>query len=185
MIPKLGIKKGRYYQASMRHEELIDYPCSIIRPLSILGDRWTFILLKQAFAGSRRFEEFLAAIGISRGRLTDRLTRLVDEGILSKEPYKNTNGRTHHEYRLTQKGHDLYPVLLALRDWGDQYLAPEGPPVHYRHRNCGGEAHAHLTCDICGHELSARDIQPEFGPGMYPYISGARQVPTGTNGKAS
>jgi DNA-binding HxlR family transcriptional regulator len=162
----------------MRHEDLIDYPCSIIRPLSILGDRWTFILIKQAFAGSRRFEEFHAAIGISRGRLAERLARLVDEDILRRVPYKKENGRSHHEYRLTQKGLDLYPVLLALSDWGDHYMAPEGPPVHYRHRDCGGEAHTHLTCDRCASELMARDIEPGPGPGMEPYISGARKLPT-------
>lgn len=160
----------------MRHEELIDYPCSIIRPLAILGDRWTFILIKQAFAGSRRFEEFHSAIGISRGRLAERLARLVDEGIFRREPYKN--GRTHHEYRLTSKGHDLYPVLLALRDWGDRYMAPEGPPMHYRHRDCGGEAHAHLTCDHCGEQLTAHDVLPEPGPGIRPYITGQRRAPT-------
>jgi DNA-binding HxlR family transcriptional regulator len=165
----------------VRHEELVDYPCSIIRPLSILGDRWTFIVIKQAFAGSRRFEEFHAAIGISRGRLAERLARLVEEDILCRVPYRNENERSHHEYRLTPKGHDLYPVLLALRDWGDRYMAPEGPPVHYRHRDCGGEAHARLTCDLCGNELTARDVEPELGPGMEPYISGARKLPTGTH----
>jgi DNA-binding HxlR family transcriptional regulator len=164
----------------VRHEDLIDYPCSIVRPLSVLGDRWTFILIKQAFAGSRRFEEFHDAIGISRGRLAERLARLVDEGILDRVPYKKDNARSHHEYRLTQKGHDLYPVLLALRDWGDRYMAPEGPPMHYRHRDCGGEAHAHLTCDRCGTELTARDVEAEFGPGIEPYINGARTLPTGT-----
>jgi DNA-binding HxlR family transcriptional regulator len=164
----------------MRHEDLIDYPCSIVRPLSVLGDRWTFILIKQAFAGSRRFEEFHAAIGISRGRLAERLARLVEENILRRVPYKNGNGRSHHEYRLTQKGHDLYPVLLALRDWGDRHMAPEGPPVHYRHHDCGGEAHAHLTCDRCGNELTARDIETELGPGIEAYISGFRTFPAAT-----
>jgi DNA-binding HxlR family transcriptional regulator len=164
----------------MRHEDLVDYPCSIIRPLAVLGDRWTFMLIKQAFAGSRRFEEFHAAIGISRGRLAERLTRLVDEGILTREPYKD--GRTRHEYRLTQKGHDLYSVLLALRDWGDRYMAADGPPVLYRHRDCGGEAHAHLICDRCGDELTARDVVPEPGPGMQPYITGERALQTPVGG---
>ncbi len=164
----------------MRHEDLVDYPCSIIRPLAILGDRWTFMLVKQAFAGSRRFEEFQAAIGIPRGRLSERLARLVAVGILSREPYNE--GHTRHEYRLTQKGHDLYPVLLALRDWGDRYMAPEGPPVLYRHRGCGGEAHAHLACDRCGKELTARDVQPEPGPGLEPYVTGERKVPAQGDG---
>ena len=148
----------------MRHADLADYPCSIIRPLSILGDRWTFMVVKQAFAGTRRFEEFLAALGISRGRLADRLDRLIEHEILERVPYKD--GRTRHEYRLTEKGHALYPVLLALRDWGDRYMAPDGPPVLYRHEGCGGEAHTHITCDVCGEELTARDVSPAPGPGL-------------------
>lgn len=155
----------------MRHEDLADYPCSIIRPLTILGDRWTFILVKQAFAGTRRFEDFSAALGISRGRLSDRLSRLVEEGILRREPYRD-GGRTRHEYRLTEKGHGLYPVLLALRDWGDLHMAPDGPPVLYRHRDCGGEAHVHVTCERCGEGLTARDVAPEPGPGMVPHLTG-------------
>ncbi len=127
-----------------------------------------------------RCEEFHAAIGISRGRLAERLPRLVEADILRRVPYKNENGRSHHEYRLTQKGHDLYPVLLALRDWGDGYMATEGPPIHYRHRDCGGEAHTLVTCDCCGNELTARDIETELGPGIKPYISGARTFPVGT-----
>jgi DNA-binding HxlR family transcriptional regulator len=148
----------------MRHEDLADYPCSIIRPLTVFGDRWTFVIVKTAFAGTRRFEDFRAALGISRGRLADRLDRLVEEGILRREPYKA--GRTRYEYRLTEKGLALYPVLIALRDWGDTYMAPDGPPVLYRHAGCGGEAHASVNCDRCGSELSARDVAPEPGPGM-------------------
>ncbi len=149
----------------MRFEELADQPCSITRPLTVLGDRWTFVIVKQAFAGVRRFEDFQASLGISRGRLADRLDRLVEHGILRREPYRD--GRTRHEYRLTEKGLDLYPILIAIRDWGDRHMAPDGPPVHYRHTGCGGEAHAHVDCDACGEELTARDVTPEPGPGAY------------------
>ena len=138
-------------------------PCSIVRPLSLLGDRWTLVLLRQSFAGIRRFEDFQATLGISRSRLADRLGRLVDAGILTREPYKDN--RTRLEYRLTQKGHDLYPVLMALRDWGDAHMAEDGPPVHYLHAGCGGEAHVHLHCDRCHAALTARDVQPAPGPG--------------------
>ncbi len=148
----------------MRHEELIQQPCSITRPMTIFGDRWTFLIVKQAFAGVRRFEDFLASLGVSRGLLSDRLDRLVEHGILDREPYKDER-RTRMEYRLTEKGRDLYPILIAIRDWGDAYMAPEGPPVLYRHKDCGGEAHAHLVCDSCGEELAARDVAPEPGPG--------------------
>lgn len=151
---------------SVRYEDLADVPCSITRPLVVLGDRWTFLLVKQAFAGTTRYEDFLESLGIPRGRLADRLDRLVAEGILRREPYKAANSRTRDAYRLTEKGIALYPVLMALRAWGDAFMAPDGPPVHYRHRDCGGEAHVRLECDSCGAELTARDVTPTPGPGM-------------------
>ncbi|WP_336083469.1 winged helix-turn-helix transcriptional regulator [Nocardia sp. SSK8] len=147
----------------MRYEELGELPCSITRPLVVFGDRWTLLILKYCFAGVRRFNAFQAALGISRSRLGDRLERLIEHGILVKRP---ADDGAYEEYRLTEKGHALYPILLAIRDWGDTYMAPDGPPVEYRHRDCTGEAHVHLTCDACGTELTARDITPEPGPGL-------------------
>ncbi|MFL6108084.1 MAG: winged helix-turn-helix transcriptional regulator [Marmoricola sp.] len=147
----------------MRYEDLADYPCSITRPLVVLGDRWTFLILKFAFAGTRRFNGFQAELGISRGRLMDRLNRLVSEGIFEKRAADTGH---HEEYRLTPKGHDLYTVLMAVKDWGDRYMAPDGPPVLYKHRNCDGEAHVALTCRECGAPLGARDIVPSAGPGL-------------------
>ncbi|MEV2224716.1 helix-turn-helix domain-containing protein [Nocardia vinacea] len=147
----------------MRYEELADEPCSITRPLVILGDRWTLVILKYSFAGVRRFNAFQSALGISRSRLQDRLDRLIEHGILVKQ--KAAVG-AHEEYRLTPKGHDIYPILMAIRDWGDTYMAPEGPPVHYRHLDCTGEGHIKLECDSCGTELTARDISAEPGPGL-------------------
>ncbi|MBF6299592.1 helix-turn-helix transcriptional regulator [Nocardia amamiensis] len=147
----------------MRYEELADLPCSITRPLVIFGDRWTLLILKSCFSGIRRFNAFQSALGISRSRLQDRLDRLIDHGILVKQ--KAAVG-AYEEYRLTAKGHDIYPILLAIRDWGDAYMAPEGPPVRYRHHECAGEAHVRLECDSCGSELTARDVDPEPGPGL-------------------
>ncbi|MGW5309761.1 winged helix-turn-helix transcriptional regulator [Nocardia thailandica] len=147
----------------MRYEELADVPCSITRPLVIFGDRWTLLILKYCFSGVRRFNAFQAALGISRSRLQDRLDRLIEHGILVK---RRAEGGAHEEYRLTPKGHDIYPILMAIRDWGDAYMAPDGTPVRYTHTGCGGEGHAHLVCDGCGQELTARDITPEAGPGM-------------------
>jgi len=152
----------------MRYEELADEPCSITRPLVIFGDRWTLLILKYSFAGIRRFNAFQNALGISRSRLQDRLDRLVEHDILTKQP---AAVGAYEEYRLTPKGHDIYPILMAIRDWGDTYMAPDGPPVHYRHRDCPhvgqpGEAHVRLECDSCGNELPARDITPTPGPGL-------------------
>lgn len=140
----------------MRYEHLADQPCSITRPLVLLGDRWTLLLVKQCFAGVHRFTDLRTSLGIPRTRLVDRLARLVEHDILSRTP--------DGHYRLTRKGHDLYPVLQALRDWGDAHMAPDGPPVHYLHEGCGGAAHVHLTCDRCGHDLTARDVTVAAGP---------------------
>ncbi|WP_330253614.1 helix-turn-helix transcriptional regulator [Nocardia sp. NBC_00565] len=152
----------------MRYEELADEPCSITRPLVVLGDRWTLVILKYSFAGVRRFNAFQSALGISRSRLQDRLDRLIEHGILVKQ--KAAVG-VHEEYRLTPKGHDIYPILMAIRDWGDTYMAPDGPPVAYRHRDCAGEGHITFECDACGTELTARDI--EAGPGLQSEASEA------------
>jgi DNA-binding HxlR family transcriptional regulator len=101
----------------VRYEELADFPCSITRPLVVLGDRWTLLVLKTAFNGVRRFNAFQSALGISRSRLQDRLDRLVEHGILTKQRAAEGN---YEEYRLTPKGQDVYPILMALRDWGDR-----------------------------------------------------------------
>ncbi len=152
----------------MRYEELAEEPCSITRPLVIFGDRWTLLIIKYSFAGIRRFNGFQNALGISRSRLQDRLDRLVEHDILTKQP---AAVGAHEEYRLTSKGHDIYPILMAIKDWGDTYMAPDGPPVHYRHRDCpnvdiAGDAHVRLECDSCGNDLTARDITPTPGPGL-------------------
>ena len=147
----------------MRYEELADYPCSITRPLVVLGDRWTLLVLKTAFNGVRRFNAFQAVLGISRSRLQDRLDRLVEHEILVKSQVAEGS---YAEYRLTAKGHDIYPILMALRDWGDRYMAPDGPPVHFGHVDCRGEAHVSLACDACGSAVTAREIVPTPGPGM-------------------
>ncbi|QIS18332.1 winged helix-turn-helix transcriptional regulator [Nocardia terpenica] len=154
----------------MRYEDLEQQPCSILRPLALLGDRWTLAVLRQAFSRVRRFEDFQTTLGLSRSVLSDRLDRLVAAGILNKHAYRDTH-RTRHEYHLTNKGLDLYPVLTALRTWGDKYMAPQGPFAHYRHRHCGGDAEIHLTCSRCEQELSARDIELEMGPGLDAYAS--------------
>lgn len=147
----------------MRYEEHADEFCSITRPLVVLGDRWTLLILKHAFAGIRRFNAFQSSLGISRSRLQNRLDRLVEHEILVKQ---KADVGAHEEYRLTEKGFDIYPILMALRDWGDAYMAPDGPPVHYRHRDCGGEAHVHLECDECSKPMTARDVTPVAGPGL-------------------
>jgi DNA-binding HxlR family transcriptional regulator len=125
----------------MRAAQLAEENCSIARPASLLGDRWTLVILRQAFSGIKRYEDFQASLGISRSLLSDRLGKLVEAGILRREPYKDAI-RTRERYRLTDKGLDLYPVLMALREWGDRYMAEDGPPLKVRHRGCGSTSSA-------------------------------------------
>lgn len=142
----------------MRYGELADVPCSITRPLVVLGDRWTLLVLKQCFAGTRRFSTLKDELGISRSRLVDRLERLVEHDLL-----RHTD---EGDYRLTAKGLDTYPILLALRDFGDKHMAPDGAPFSYQHAGCGGEAHVAVGCEACGQELTARDVTLALGPGL-------------------
>lgn len=128
------------------------------KPAALLGDRWTLVILRQAFNGTKRFEDFQKSLGISRSLLSDRLGRLVDAGVLRREPYKD-DVRTRDRYRLTDMGLDLYPVLIALRDWGDRYLEADCPPVKISHKDCGGEPTLELRCSECGEEVGARDAE--------------------------
>jgi len=140
--------------------------CTIGRAMAILGERSTFLVVREVFNGIRRFEDMRVRTAIPRQMLTNRLTLLVDEGILRKEPYQVPGERMRHEYRLTRKGLDLYPVMVAIAEWGNRYLAdPDGPPVEFEHRDCGAEVHAVLECDE-GHRIDEpRDVRTRPGRG--------------------
>jgi len=140
--------------------------CAIGAAVEILGERATFLVLRESFNGVRRFDDMQHRTGIPRQVLSSRLARLVGEGLLRKVPYQEAGQRSRDEYRLTRKGVDLYPVMVALMQWGDRYEAgPEGPPVLLRHRDCGEPVRIHLACRA-GHVLeSARDVTPVPGPG--------------------
>jgi DNA-binding HxlR family transcriptional regulator len=138
--------------------------CSVARALEVLGDRWTLLVLRDAFRRVRRFEDFQRSLGVARNVLTDRLTRLVDEGIMRRVPYQERPVR--FEYRLTEKGRELWPVMMTLMHWGDRhYLEAGGPPMVVRHRDCGGEVTGHLSCSKCGSELGPYDVEATPGPG--------------------
>jgi DNA-binding HxlR family transcriptional regulator len=140
--------------------------CTIGRTMAILGEKWAVSLLREVFLGVRRFEDLRVRANIPRQVLTNRLALLVEHGILRRVPYQEPGTRVRDEYRLTDKGLDLYPVLIALREWGDRYVAdPGGSPVVMRHRDCGAEVRLVLRCDS-GHELtSPRGVVPAPGPG--------------------
>ncbi|MGH2910921.1 MAG: winged helix-turn-helix transcriptional regulator [Solirubrobacteraceae bacterium] len=138
--------------------------CSIARALELVGERWTLLVLREAFLGVRRFDAMQSKLGVARNVLSARLDRLVGEGILDKVPYSDRPLR--HEYRLTDKGLDLWPVIIELLRWGDRYAAPNGPPIVIRHKECGGELGDRRACARCGAELTARDVRAEPGPGL-------------------
>ena len=148
---------------------ILDYDsanCTIGATVDILGERPTFLVLREAFNGVRRFDDMQRRTGMPRQVLSQRLSRLVDEGLLRKVPYQESGQRRRTEYRLTEKGLDLYPVLLALMDWGDKHaVGTAGPQVIIRHRDCGEPVRLELTC-AAGHRLaSAREVTPLPGPG--------------------
>jgi len=141
-----------------------DQNCSVARALEVLGDRWTLLVIRDAFLGVRRFDDFQRNLGVARNVLSDRLQRLVDEGLLERQRYQERPER--FEYRLSEKGIELWPTIITLMKWGDRYYAPpEGKPRIVRHRDCGGEVTGSLTCDRCGARLTAREVVSEPGPG--------------------
>ena len=140
----------------MLRSDYRDQNCSIARSLELIGERWTLLVIREAFLGTRRFDDFQRVLGVARNVLQARLERLVEGGILERVPYQDRPLR--HEYRLTDKGIDLWPVLVALLQWGDRHAAPEGPPVVLTHKGCGGELDDRRRCVACGAELSAREV---------------------------
>lgn len=140
--------------------------CTIAAALSSVGEKWTFLVLREAFNGIRRFDDMQRRTGAPRQVLSDRLGRLVTDGILNKVPYREAGQRARSEYRLTEKGIDLFPVIVALLEWGDKHAAgPDGPLVSLTHRDCGEPAGLELRC-AAGHMLSsAREVTPAPGPG--------------------
>ena len=146
--------------------------CSIARTLELVGERWTMLVLREAFLGRRRFEEYAERLGIARNVLSARLAHLVDEGVLEKVRYQDRPER--FEYRLTAKGRDLWPVLSALRHYGDRHYAPDGPPVLVTHRGCGGELDDRRICRRCGAALELADVEAHPGPGALSAAAPAR-----------
>lgn len=147
----------------MKWRELSDQPCSIARSAAVIGDRWTLMILRDCFLGVRRFEDFERRLGISRSVVADRLKRLTAEGVLRRERYSERPPRD--EYRLTEKGLALHPVVMALVHWGDVHYGEAGPPLIHRHRACGCDFAPVQTCSECGEPVAARDVEVRPGPG--------------------
>lgn len=149
----------------MKWREIDQVPCSIARSLAVMGDRWTMLILRNAFLRTRRFDDFQAQLGITRHLLAQRLAKLVDLGVLCKEPYHDRPPR--YEYRLTEMGRDWYSVQLALVAWGDKWLdGGKGPPLRLRHQTCGHLFKPVVVCSECGEAVDPRAVTPVTGPGL-------------------
>jgi DNA-binding HxlR family transcriptional regulator len=138
--------------------------CSIARTLEVVGERWALLILREVFLGIRRFDQMQQHLGIARNILADRLRTLVADGILEQRQYQERPPR--YEYRLTERGIDLYPALMMLMAWGDKHLSGRrGPALALEHKGCGHATTLAVACGECGERVTARDIRPLPGPG--------------------
>lgn len=146
----------------MKKTSFADMNCAIAQSLEIVGEWWTMLILRDAFFGVRRFDDWIERLGISRNVLTTRLNTLVESGLMERRTYDEGRGR--HDYVLTEKGRALWPVMVSLRQWGDEWILGEGnEPVHLEHN--GHVATASLHCDVCGEHLTDRNIKSVPRPG--------------------
>ncbi|MEM9201829.1 MAG: helix-turn-helix domain-containing protein [Actinomycetota bacterium] len=145
----------------MKWSEVGTQPCSIARTLGLLGDGWALLILRDSFYGARKFKDFERGSGAPPNVISNRLKRLVELEILMRVPYQEYP--TRHEYRLTDKGRDLYPIFAAILAWGDTYLAgDDGPPVALTHRDCGHPADPTMVCGHCREPLDVRAVSGHF-----------------------
>jgi DNA-binding HxlR family transcriptional regulator len=154
----------------MKWDSLEEEPCSVARTIGVIGDRWTLLILRECFLRTRRFEGFQSALGITRHLLAERLKKLVRMGVLRRSPYQESPKR--HEYILTQKGLDLYPIMMAIVHWGDIHMVDErGRPLLHEHRKCGNLFNPVMVCSECGEPLLAKEVTTRPGPGARPATS--------------
>jgi DNA-binding HxlR family transcriptional regulator len=155
------------YDGVMRKASFAEMNCSIAQALEVVGEWWTLLILRDSFLGIRRFDDFVERLGIARNVLANRLETLIDAGVLERHPYDEARGR--YDYVLTEKGRALWPVMTALRQWGDQWILGVGnEPVLLEHRSCGHNTTAQMTCDVCGEALDTRSVRAVPGPGAAP-----------------
>lgn len=148
----------------MRWDEIGDEACSVARTVGVIGDRWTLLILRDCFLGVRRFDDFQTRIGVTRPILADRLKKLVAEGILAKVAYEERPPR--YEYRLTDSGRALHPVIMAIVHWGDTHrVTRKGRPLLHTHKTCGHDFDPVMTCSHCAQPLSVREVVVRAGPG--------------------
>ena len=133
--------------------------CSVAKTLEVVGDRWSLLILRDAFYGVRRFDDFQADLGVARNILTDRLKKLVERRVLERRRYEERPPR--YEYKLTEKGRDLLPVVLSMMRWGDRWEVSGAPPVTLSHTTCGHETEPVTVCSHCGDRLELYNVRAE------------------------
>lgn len=155
----------------MLHREYQTQVCSVARSLEVVGERWSLLIVRSVLQGVVRFDDLKEALGITRSVLTTRLQHLCAEGVLERTPYSDRPPR--FEYRVTEKGAELWPLLAHLLRWGDKYYPePAGAPLLVEHAECGGAPDGNLVCDRCGTSLRAADVEVRPGPGSPAVAAG-------------
>jgi DNA-binding HxlR family transcriptional regulator len=144
-------------------EAFAEQNCAIARTVAFLGERWTPLVLRELFLGRRRFDEIQEELGIASNVLSTRLGTLVDEGVVERRRYSERPER--FEYRLTEKGLELHPVLMDLMAWGNRHKVPHGRPIVIVHEDCGHQMDPVQTCSHCGGAVNARNVRAQLGPG--------------------
>ncbi|SLN74438.1 winged helix-turn-helix transcriptional regulator [Oceanibacterium hippocampi] len=144
----------------MSRADLATKTCTIARAIALVGDEWTMMILREMFLGTRRFDDFLHQTGMSSHLLSRRLKKLEAEGVIRREAYSERPPR--HDYRLTAKGRGLWPVVIAMKQWGDRWLGDGVDPVEIVHKACGHVTRPHMTCPECGVPMDARDAEPRL-----------------------
>lgn len=146
----------------MKRSSVSQLNCSVAQSLEIIGEWWTLLIVRNIMLGQRRFEGIQGDLGIARNILSDRLGTLVENDVVSRVKYQDAPER--FEYRLTQRGRDLFPVIVALMTWGDEHAAPRGPPLFFTHE-CGSTAMPVFVCSSCGEPISLDNVRAKAGPG--------------------
>ena len=150
----------------MKKVSFSEMECSVAQSLEVIGEWWTLLIIRDAFMGVTRFDDFAKRLGIARNVLTARLDKLVDAGVMDRVPYEEGE-RPRFDYRLTDRGRALWPVITTIRQWGDEWITGKGnEPVLLEHKGCGHITTPHLACDECGEPLVGRDVRAVAGPGL-------------------
>jgi len=159
----------------MSRSDLPSHTCTIARAVAQVGDEWTLLIVREMFLGTRRFDDFLRLTGMSSHLLAQRLKKLEAEGVIRRDPYSERPPR--HEYRLTEKGRDLWAVIIALKQWGDRWLGTDDTPVQITHKACGKVVRPHMTCPDCGERIEARDAEAQLSHSFELERQAARRAP--------